>query len=61
MTKTLPPELGARMLAQGIANEIERCTGKLPVRRGMRPLLAHVAGWGIMVLLFAGALRFFVQ
>lgn len=61
MTKALPPELGARMLAQGIAHEIERCSGKLPARRGLRPLLVHIAGWGAVAMIAALALRAFVS
>lgn len=61
MTKSIPPELGARMLAQGIAHEIERCSGKLPIRRGMRPILTATFGWSLVILASAGAVKFFLQ
>lgn len=53
---SIPAELGTRMLAAGVAYEIQRATGRLPARRTRGRALACLASWGLVVAILAAIL-----
>lgn len=55
LNPTVPAKLGSRMLAAGVAYEIERATGHLPApRRPFQALLAGLAAWALVAAVLGG-------